>query len=105
MSRGTRIQLIEPPGVVKHLGQRKPERLQGLGQFKTVGSFLSVSYFQKEKLVITIKRPYYIADFLGKSVFYWAGLQTHSHTLLATTPPGIDQSGGSVGRKGRKGVD
>lgn len=39
---------------------------------------------QKEKLVITIKRPYYIADFLEKSVFYWAGLQMHTHTLLAT---------------------
>lgn len=48
-----------------------------------VGSPLSVRCFQKEKLVITIKRPYYIADFLEKSVFYWAGLQMHTHTLLA----------------------
>lgn len=37
-------------------------------------------YFQNGDLVITIKRPDYIADFLKKSVFYWAGLQTtHTH--------------------------
>lgn len=44
----------------------------------------SLRHFQNEKLVITIKRPYYIADFLEKSVFYRAGLQMHTHTLLAT---------------------
>lgn len=38
-------------------------------------------HFQKENLVITIKRPYYIADFLEKSVFYWAGLQMHTHPV------------------------
>lgn len=37
-------------------------------------------YFQNGDLVITIKQPDYIADFLKKSVFYWAGLQTtHTH--------------------------
>ena len=52
---------------------------------KCLWAALSVHYFQKENLVITIKRPYYTADFLEKSVFYWAGPQTHTHTLLATT--------------------
>ena len=42
-------------------------------------------HFQKKNLVITIKRPYYIADFLEKSVFYWAGPQTHTHPVSHNT--------------------
>lgn len=64
----------------------EPEMALALGDrlCKCLWAALSVRHFQKEKLVITIKRPYYIADFLEKSVFYWAGPQTHTHTLLAT---------------------
>ncbi len=47
---------------------------------------LSVRHFQKKNLVITIKQPYYTADFLEKSVFYWAGLQTHTHPTSHKTP-------------------
>lgn len=45
---------------------------------------LSLCHFQKKNLVITIKWPYYTADFLEKSVFYWAGLQMHTHTHPAS---------------------
>lgn len=95
-SKSTNIQLIQ-----LHLGQRKPfedwvrhrrGRLQrdmalALGHrlSKCLWAAPSLRHFQNEKLVITIKRPYYIADFLEKSVFYRAGLQMHTHTLLATT--------------------
>lgn len=51
----------------------------GDGLCKWLWVVLSVCHFQKENLVITIKRLYYTADFLEKSVFYWAGLQTHTH--------------------------
>lgn len=94
-SRSTNIQLIQ-----LHLGQRKQfedwvrhrrGRLQramalALGHrlSKCLWAATSLRHFQNEKLVITIKRPYYIADFLEKSVFYRAGLQMHTHTLLAT---------------------
>lgn len=56
---------------------------------------LSLRHFQNEKLVITIKRPYYIADFLEKSVFYRAGLQMHTHTLLATRNQNRSEQGHS----------
>lgn len=56
------------------------------GLSKCLWAALSVQYFQKENLVITIKRPYYIADFLEKSVFYWAGPQTHTHPASHNTP-------------------
>ena len=55
------------------------------GPGKCLWAALFVCYFQKENPVITIKRPYYAADFLEKSVFYRAGPQTRTHTLLATT--------------------
>lgn len=56
---------------------------------------LFLRHFQNEKLVITIKRPYYIADFLEKSVFYRAGLQMHTHTLLATRNQNRSEQGHS----------
>lgn len=59
----------------------KPEMAlaPGDGLSKCLWAALSVRHFQKENLVITIKRPYYTADFLEKSVFYWAGPQRHTH--------------------------
>lgn len=78
--------------------KRRKTTLVSLSTSFSLSQSLSLSFrpslccFQKQKLVITIKRPYYIANFLEKSVFYRAGpplhthmyTHTHTHTLLAT---------------------
>lgn len=98
--RVTMIQLIHPPTAATSRSIEAQDETETTvfaeGQWKMVLALrdclskclwaaLPVRYFQKENLVITIKRPYYIADFLEKSVFYWAGPQTHTHPASHNT--------------------
>lgn len=68
------------PGTNQFSGGHTKAKLKFSLETDTASACGQHGYFQNGDLVITIKRPDYIADFLKKSVFYWAGLQTtHTH--------------------------